>query len=112
MVTDGSIVTNAVFNRGVSAMFSPTISNYDKADILAFHIPAISSPAGKVATLPGENTSFDMNAEGRANDWGRPDDPDLPEGGEMPWLHSDIKNMAYYYVYPAFANIIEKGEMR
>jgi len=48
MVSDGSIVTNAVFDRGVSAMFSSTISDYDKADILAFHVPAISSPAGKV----------------------------------------------------------------
>ena len=27
MVADGSIVTNAVFDRGVSAMFSPTISD-------------------------------------------------------------------------------------
>ena len=25
---------------------------------------------------------------------------------EKPWLHSDIKNMAYYYVYPAFINIV------
>lgn len=112
MVSDGSIVTNAVFDRGVSAMFSQTISDYDIADILAFHIPAISSPAGKVSTLPGETSSFDMNADGRANDWGRPNDPDLPEGEEMPWLHSDIKNMAYYYVYPAFINIVEKGELR
>ena len=112
MVSDGSIVTNAVFDRGVSAMFSQTISDYDIADILAFHIPAISSPAGKVSTLPGETSSFDMNADGRTNDWGRPNDPDLPEGEEMPWLHSDIKNMAYYYVYPAFINIVEKGELR
>ena len=27
----------------------------------------------------------------------------------FPWLHSDIKNMAYYYVYPAFTNIVETG---
>ena len=52
------------------------------------------------------------NEEGSANDWGRPNDPDLPEGEEMPWLHSDIKNMAYYYVYPAFTNIVEKGALK
>ena len=116
MVADGSIVTNAVFDRGVSAMFSPTISDYDKADILAFHIPAVSSPAGKVATLRGENTSFDMNTDGKANDWGRAGIVVEDEHGEQhletPWLHSDIKNMAYYYVYPAFTNILEKGEMK
>lgn len=27
-------------------------------------------------------------------------------------LYSDIKNMAYYYVYPAFTNIVDKGEMK
>ena len=30
----------------------------------------------------------------------------------MPRPHLDIKNMAYYYVYPAFTNIIEKGAMK
>jgi len=27
-------------------------------------------------------------------------------------FYSDIKNMAYYYVYPAFTNIVEKGGMK
>ena len=31
---------------------------------------------------------------------------------EKPWLHSDFKNMAYYYVYPAITNIVEKGDLR
>ena len=30
----------------------------------------------------------------------------------FPLLHSDIKNMAYYYVFPAFTNIVEKGVLR
>jgi DNA-binding Lrp family transcriptional regulator len=51
MVTDGSIITNAVFDRGVAAMFRSDVSDYEKADILAFHIPAVSSPAGKVAVF-------------------------------------------------------------
>ena len=116
MVTDGSIVTNTVFDRGVSAMFNPTISDYDKADILAFHIPAVSSPAGKVLVV-GEYTEdgldFDLNDSiYRANAWGRPKPSGHPAGQLMPWLHSDIKNMAYYYVYPAFTNIVEKGGMK
>ena len=115
MVTDGSIVTNAVFNRGVSAMFSPTISNYDKADILAFHIPAVSSPSGTVAIF-GEDNAVDMSASCKANEWGRPGVQKENGQGQVttmyPWLHSDIKNMAYYHVYPAFTNITGKGEMR
>ena len=93
-----------------------SFSDYDKADILAFHIPAVSSPAGKVATLRGENTNFDMSTDGKANDWGRAGIVVEDEHGEQhletPWLHSDIKNMAYYYVYPAFTNIVEKGALK
>lgn len=32
--------------------------------------------------------------------------------GQETLLYSDIKNMAYYYVYPAFTNIVEIGGMR
>ena len=115
MVADGSIVTNAVFDRGVSAMFSSTISDYDIADILAFHIPAVSSPAGRVMTAGEEmqdGLDFDLNGSSyRANGWGRPRPSGHPDNEPIPWLHSDIKNMAYYYVYPAFTNIVNKGEL-
>ena len=115
IVADGSIATNAVFDRGVSAMFNSTISDYDKADILAFHIPAISSPAGKVAVF-GDNDAIDMNVSCKANSWGRQGVDGEDEQGQTittyPWLHSDIKNMAYYYVYPAFTNIVEKGAIK
>ena len=112
--TNGSIVTNAVFDRGVTAMFSPSISDYDKADILAFHIPAVSSQAGKVSIRDSHlKKDFNLNASAqRANDWGRPEPPGHPAGQLMPWLHSDIKNMSYYHVYPAFTNIVEKGGMK
>ena len=100
-----------MFDRGISAMFNPTISDYDIADVLAFHIPAVSSPAGKVEMLPNRSLYFDMNTKGRANDWGRPDDPNLLEGEEMPWLHSDIKDMAYFYVFKFFEKLKEKGEL-
>ena len=121
MVSNGSIVTNAVFDRGVSTMFSSTISDYDKADILAFHIPAVSSPAGKVAirTTRQGQTAKDFNLNDltyRANGWGREGVDVENEQGQVittyNWLHSDIKNMAYYYVYPAFTNIVEKGAMK
>jgi hypothetical protein len=56
---------------------------------------------------------FNLNASAqRANDWGRPEPSGHSAGQLMPWLHSDIKNMAYYHVYPAFTNIVEKGEMK
>ena len=116
LVANGTIPANAVFDRGVSAMFNSTISDYDKADILAYHIPAVSSPAGSVLAI-GEDIEdgldFNLNDSAyRANDWGRPKPSGYPENNIMPWLHSDIKNMAYFYVYPAFTNIVEKGGMK
>ena len=44
------------------------------------------------------------------NGWGRnklSDDSD-----DSPWLHSDIKNMAYFFIHPVFDKITEKGRLR
>lgn len=121
LVANGTIPANAVFDRGVSAMFNSTISDYDKADILAYHIPAVSSPAGKVAirtAQQGQMTKdFNLNElTYRTNGWGREGVDVENEQGQVittyNWLHSDVKNMAYYFVYPAFTNIVEKGALR
>ena len=118
LVANGTIPANAVFDRGVSAMFNSTISDYDKADILAYHIPAVSSPAGKVAIRSFQpRKDFDINGpDYRANGWGREgvlvEDGDGTKHVEKNWFHSDIKNMAYYFIYPVFTNIVEKGGMK
>ena len=114
LIENGSIVSNPVFNRGVSAMFSPVMTDYEIADILAFHIPAVSSAAGKVPILEsyiGED--IDLNAsQQRTNEWGRSCSQRISKGEIMPWLHSDIKNMAYFYINPVFDKILEKGNLK
>ena len=120
LVENGSIVTNAVFDRGVSAMFKPDISDFEKADILAYHIPAVSSPAGKVISVgEKEDDGLDYNLNDeiyRINGWGRGSvenqDSKYEANIEYSWLHSDIKNMAYYFIYPAFDKILEKGNLK
>ena len=121
MVNNGSIVTNTVFDCSVPAMFQPISSDFDKADILASYIPAVSSPAGKVkisATPQGRKAKdFNLNEPSyHSNGWGRKGNLVVASDGrerlETRWMHSDIKTMAYYYVYPAFTNIVEKGEMK
>ena len=53
--------------------------------------------------------SFDMNTTYyMANTWPRPNDGEL--GGRF--LHSDIKNVAYFFVHPVFREIIEVGELK
>ena len=51
-------------------------------------------------------TSFDINTpQFMANTWPRPNDGQL--GGRF--LHSDIKNVAYFFVHPVFRKIVEVG---
>ena len=109
LVANGTIVTNAVFNRDVEAMFQPSISDFDKADILASHIPAVSSPAGKVSAVTGYgNENRDLNTEiQRPNGWGRGTSEE-----DRRWLHSDIKNMAYYYLSEFYNEILNKGGLK
>lgn len=109
LVASGAIVTNAVFNRDVEAMFQPTISDFDKADILASHIPAVSSPAGKVAALTGYgNINCDVNTEiNRPNGWSRGTSDE-----QRKWLHSDIKNMAYYFLHAFYTTIVNEGGLK
>ena len=110
LVANGTIVTNAVFNRDVEAMFQPSISDFDKADILASHIPAVSSPAGKVAISDVDvNRDYNLNTSSyKGQDWGRGGD----HSSESGWLHSDIKNMAYFYTFRFFNELTNKGGMK
>ena len=120
LVANESIVTNAVFDRGVSAMFKPDISDFEKADILAYHIPAVSSPAGKVISIgekEADGLDYNLNDETcRENGWGREGASVENETGHQlivdDWLHPDIKNMAYFFIYPAFEKILEKGNLK
>ena len=50
--------------------------------------------------------SIDMSTSAyMANTWPRPDDGQL--GGRF--LHSDIKNVAYFFVHPVFRKLVEVG---
>ncbi|NLG15414.1 MAG: alpha/beta hydrolase [Lentisphaerae bacterium] len=65
-------------------------------ELLAKGIPALSPPcgAGDINGLAGKNmTDF------KSNGWGRP---------KNEWLHSDIKNMAFYYTYLLFDELLGK----
>lgn len=104
MVENGSIVTNSVFARNVPAMFDPQMSLDERHYILAFAIPAVSSAAGKISVLSQPNNNLNMNVINTYRDgWGRND----PKNGTS-WLHSDIKDMSYRYVYPLYKTIQEK----
>ena len=97
MAEDGSIVTNAVFARNAPAMFNPSATQDAQWETLAKYIPAVSSAAGKSPIVQEVIDNQNLNAVECRCGWGR----DHPQHGTS-WLHSDIKNMAYRYVFPLY----------
>ena len=108
MAEDGSIVTNAVFARTAPAMFNSSATQEAQWETLAKYIPAVSSAVGKVDALGANDCNLnDAGAVSRPNGWGRP-----ASEGVQPWLHSDIKNMALWFVGCLYDEIVTIGGLR
>ena len=91
-------------------IFSNSISVVRQQQILARGIPALSESIG--GDSAGSNGCFleEVNMDGeilRPNGWGRTD----PVYGQQ-WLHCDIRDMAYLYVFKLFDRVSEKGNLR
>lgn len=110
MVASGVITNRPVFNRGYVPMLSANATLDQQWMTLAKYVPAVSSPIGGRSVATVLMTEFDMNDQmmiRRSNGWGR-----LPEHNQMPWLHSDMKDMAYYYVFDLYDDLLQRGGMR
>lgn len=111
MVVDGSITNNPVFDHGYAPMLSGGASEQEVFTALAKYIPALSSPVGGNKVLDSTDYfDFDMNQERfvpRPNGWGRP-----AVKNQTPWLHSDMKDMAFFYVYKLYEQLIQKGNLK
>ena len=90
-------------------MFDRNASLDDQWLAVAKYVPALSSPVGgrAVARNVGENVNMNLDeAIGgvpRPNGWGR---------GSPDWHHSDMKDMAYFYVYKLYEQLIQKGDLK
>jgi len=107
MVEDGSIVTNAVFARNVPAMFNPSATQDAQFDTLAKYIPAVSSATGKRQVGSDQLENSDLNGADYRNGWGRP-----ASEGMQPWLHSDIKDMAYLFINSLYGELVTNGGLK
>ena len=106
-VTDISVfATNTVFNPYPASITNAVASRLETDFHLAQGIPALSPPTGRTDLSDVNVMSFDINTpQFMANNWPRPNDGQL--GGRF--LHSDIKNVAYFFVHPVFRKIVEVG---
>lgn len=113
MAAESDFKTNTVFYCYPSSMNQPTIPLLVRGAHLAQGIPALTPAAGRIVF--GEDLGFermiDMNdtevtGVPRPNRW-----PTGRTYGES-WCHSDIKDVAYFYVFKFYEKIIEKGGLR
>ena len=72
---------------------------------LAKYVSAISSPIGGMAALGLED--HNLNGASYRDGWGRQDNV-----YNQNWLHSDMKDMAFFYVYPLYNELVQKGMMK
>jgi len=97
-----------VFLRFPDFLQDSSLSDAQLRQLLAKGIPALSGPAGsRAVALGADPRNFDMNNPdhvGRPHGWGR----NTSTYGTR-WLHGDLKAMAFFYNYPIFLGITDKG---
>lgn len=112
-LTPEEMRTNTVFRLCPASMADPASPRLATDFHLAYGIPALSPPTGRTDLNDHRVTSFDMNApEFRTGAWPRP--PARPGSDDLgdSWLHSDIKDVAYFYTHKVFDKIVEVGGLK
>lgn len=100
--------------RGAGVLMNPNATEDDVFLALAKHVPALSSPVGgNAVTSRRINQNINLNVDSeqdgipRPNGWGR----DISGFYRENWLHSDMKDMASFYVFKLYDQLVEKGEL-
>ncbi len=97
-----------VFRRNPSGMFTNSIPAALRNELLASAIPALSPAAGKTQMDSLGDNNVNMNTACK------PEGVVWPSRGEpyyRRWLHSDMKNMAYFYAHKLFFKLVMEGEL-
>lgn len=109
-LADGSITNRPAFDvSDAEEMMNPNATEDDVFLALAKHVPALSSPVGGNAILNRNNVDMNdpNNGVPRPNEWGR----NHKEFG-VSWLHSDMKDMAFFYVFKLYEQLVQKGSLK
>ena len=105
--------TNTVFNPYPSSITNAVATRLETDSHLTQGIPALSPPTGRTDLSHKGIPSFDMNgAQIKTSAW--PRDPASIGSDNLGdnWLHSDLKNVAYFYTHRLFQKIVEIGGLR
>jgi pimeloyl-ACP methyl ester carboxylesterase len=100
--------TNTVFNPYPSSITNAVATRLETDSHLTQGIPALSPPTGRTKFRDELLQSFDMDGY-RSNNWPTGNrDPEL----QHRWLHSDIKNVAFFFTHRLFEKIAEVGGLK
>ncbi len=106
-----ALTTNTVFKVYPTSMNTNVIPRIMLDEHLAMGIPALS-PATGVSTIGlAVDKEINLNYRDASNPrsgWWRPGDDEL----DQKWLHSDIKDAAYHYIYPTFDDLVDRGGLK
>ena len=105
--TDAELVASPIFRRFDNGLLHQTnliaIAQTELNKVLGDGIPATSFAAGRNETSGVSGNYNYQNENGTPNGWPKTDDNDNPV-----WEHSDIKNVAYFYVRQLFKKIVDE----
>jgi hypothetical protein len=102
------LANQPVFRGNPPAMFTNSIPFVMRNEILAMGLPSLSGATGTMpVTGPLENN--DMNGASYRNGW-----PRLPteEPYGQRWKHSDLKDVAFFFNYNLFNDVVTKGGLK
>jgi hypothetical protein len=104
--------TNPFFDKTYDTdLFGVTGSEYasmNRDRILSDSIPSSTLAIGRKAVprleAEGEEFNLNMNAQSFRDAW-----PSNRQADEQNWHHSDIRDVAYFFVHLAFDELVDKG---
>ena len=111
-IADGSITNRPAFDvSDAGELMNPNATEDDVFLALAKHVPALSRPVGGMSVFEQDDKNIDMNdgvnGVPRLNGWGR-----MHNNFGVSWLHSDMKDMAYFYVFKLYEQLVQKGNLK
>lgn len=105
--------TNTVFYCYPESMNQPAIPLLVRGAHLAMGIPALAPSTGwtGLVDIMGRGKSFDENDSGDNSFSGvlRPNGWPIRSNYNQRWLHSDMKDVSYFYNYKFYEKLKEKG---
>ena len=120
LMSESELKTNTVFKLQPASMNTNSIPLLLRSALLTKGMPARTPASGttKWGPLSMNDAMFNLNSTNvvengivRPNGWIIRPNGLFDDWGDR-WLHSDMKNMAYFYVFKFFEKVKEEGELQ